>query len=79
LPTEKGFDFVHEGRFNTYWANHTLDGKPIEKQQVEIPGYRLKIQTQAAVTFINKNKEQPFLLLSLLLRLMCPMMRPKNI
>lgn len=43
LPTEKGFDFVHEGRINTYWANHTVDGEPIEKQQINIPGYRLEI------------------------------------
>jgi len=60
LPTEKGFDFVHEGRFNHYWANHTLDGKPIEKQKIHIPGYRLDIQTQAAVSFIDKYKTQPF-------------------
>ncbi len=60
LPTERGFDFVHEGRFNTYWANHTIDGQPIEKQQINIPGYRLEIQTDAAVSFINKYKDQPF-------------------
>lgn len=60
LPTEKGFDFVHEGRINTYWANHNVDGEPIEKQRINIPGYRLEIQTQSAVTFINKYKDQPF-------------------
>ncbi len=60
LPTEKGFDFVHEGRFNQYWANHTLDGKPIKKQKIHIPGFRLDIQSQAAVSFINKYKAQPF-------------------
>ena len=60
LPTEKGFDFVIQGRFNQYWANHTLDGKPIEPQKINIPGYRLDIQTQAAVSFIEKYKQQPF-------------------
>lgn len=60
LPTERGFDFTHEGRFNTYWANHNVDGEPIEKQNIQIPGYRLEIQTQSAVTFINKYKDQPF-------------------
>ena len=60
LPTEKGFDFVHEGRFNTYWANFTLEGKPITKQQINIPGYRLEIQTKAALSFINRYKDRPF-------------------
>ena len=60
LPTEKGFDYVMEGRINTYWANYTLEGEVIEKQQIEVEGYRLDIQSQAAVTFIDKNHDQPF-------------------
>ena len=58
--TEKGFDFVHQGQINNYWVNHTLEGEPIEKQHINIPGYRLDIQTQAAVSFINKYKDHPF-------------------
>jgi len=60
LPTEKGFDFVVEGYINNYWSNHTIDGNPIEPQMVKIPGYRLDIQTQAALTFIDKYKDEPF-------------------
>jgi arylsulfatase A-like enzyme len=60
LPTGKGFDYVIQGSMNNYWSNHSLEGEPIKPQTVEIPGYRLDIQTQAAVTFINKYKDDPF-------------------
>jgi len=60
LPTEKGFDYVMEGRFNTYWANYNLEGERIEKQLIDVEGYRLDIQSQAAVTFIEMNHDKPF-------------------
>lgn len=60
LPNNKGFDFVHEGRFNEYWATHDVAGEPIEPALINIPGYRLEIQTESAITFINKNKDKPF-------------------
>ncbi len=60
LPNNKGFDFVHEGRFNEYWATYSVDGEPMEPQLINIPGYRLEVQTQSAVTFINKFKDEPF-------------------
>ena len=60
LPNNKGFDFVHEGRFNQYWATHNVDGEHIEPALINIPGYRLEVQTQSAVTFIDKFKDQPF-------------------
>jgi len=60
LPNNKGFDFVHEGRFNQYWATHNIEGESIEPELINIPGYRLEVQTQSAVTFINKFKDEPF-------------------
>ena len=60
LPNNKGFDFVHEGRFNEYWATHNVAGESIEPALIDIPGYRLEIQTESAITFINKNKDNPF-------------------
>jgi arylsulfatase A-like enzyme len=60
LPTEKGFDYVMEGHVNTYWANYTLEGELIEKQLMHVEGYRLDIQSQAAVTFIEMNHDKPF-------------------
>mgnify|MGYP006125865329 CR=1 FL=1 len=60
LPNNKGFDFVHEGRFNQYWATHNVDGELIEPALINIPGYRLEVQTESAVTFIDKFKDEPF-------------------
>ncbi|TMM30617.1 iduronate sulfatase [Polaribacter aestuariivivens] len=57
----RGFDYAFEGYINTYNANYTLEnGAKIQPKIVKEKGYRLEIQTQAAVTFIKKNKEKPF-------------------
>lgn len=37
-----------------------MDGKGIEEQWIEQDGYRLDIQTDAAVTFIKRNSTKPF-------------------
>ena len=60
LPNNKGFDFVHEGNLNQYWATHNVDGELIEPALINIPGYRLEVQTESAVTFIDKFKDEPF-------------------
>ncbi|WP_026777305.1 sulfatase [Polaribacter sp. Hel_I_88] len=57
----RGFDFVFEGYLNTYRSNFDLyDGKKTPPKTVKEKGYRLDIQTQAAITFIKQNKENPF-------------------
>ena len=58
---QRGFDFVFEGYLNAYHSNYTLhDGKKIIPQIVKEKGYRLDIQTEAALTFITVNKDKPF-------------------
>ena len=57
----RGFDYVFEGYINTYRSNYNLsDGQKTKVKMVKEEGYRLEIQTQAAVTFIKQNKENPF-------------------
>jgi len=57
----RGFDYVFEGYINTYRSNYNLsDGQKTKVKMVNEKGYRLDIQTQAAVTFIKQNKEKPF-------------------
>lgn len=60
MATERGFDQVYQGALNRYWANYNLAGASVETEWVENPGYRLDVQTEAAVTFIKRNYENPF-------------------
>lgn len=56
----RGFDYTFEGYINNYYANYTLDGKKIKPQMLKEEGYRLEIQTKAALSFIKQNSEKPF-------------------
>ena len=57
----RGFDYVFEGHLNNYFANYNIsDGKKIKPQMLKENGYRLEIQTKAALSFIKKNAEKPF-------------------
>ncbi|WP_198943150.1 sulfatase family protein [Polaribacter tangerinus] len=57
----RGFDYVFEGHLNNYFSNYNIsDGKKIKPQMLKEKGYRLEIQTKAALSFIKKNAEKPF-------------------
>ena len=60
MTTERGFDYAYEGKKGRYWANYTLQGERIEKQYITNEDYRLDVQTQAAVAFIEQNHNKPF-------------------
>jgi len=62
MATERGFDYAFQGSMRRYWANYTLDGERIEKQYNVNEDFRLDVQTQAAVSFINMNHDKPFFL-----------------
>jgi len=64
FPAEQGFDEFFKGEINRYWVNYGLDGKDRNSsgEWVDVPGYRLDIQTDAALTFIERNKKEPFFL-----------------
>jgi arylsulfatase A-like enzyme len=63
-PQNRGFDEFFKGELNRYWINYGLDGKDRnpEGEWQTVDGYRLEIQTDAALAFIERNKKNPFFL-----------------
>lgn len=63
-PGNRGFDEFFKGEINRYWINYGLDGKDRKPggEWQDVPGYRLEIQTDAALAFIERNKKEPFFL-----------------
>ncbi|RKX44940.1 MAG: sulfatase [Verrucomicrobia bacterium] len=64
FPAAQGFDEYFKGEMNRYYANYGLDGKDLKSsgEWMDVPGYRLDIQTDAAAAFIKRNKKEPFFL-----------------
>ncbi|MCK0144539.1 sulfatase-like hydrolase/transferase [Arenibacter sp. F26102] len=60
MSSNRGFDLTFQGYINDYWATYSLDGKDFEAQWIKQEGYRLEIQTEATVEFIEKNSSKPF-------------------
>lgn len=63
-PGNRGFDEFFKGELNRYWINYGLDGedRSPEGEWQNVEGYRLEIQTDAALSFIERNKKNPFFL-----------------
>ena len=61
----QGFTDFFDGYFYSYWANYDLEGKRLnpngERVEIEVRD-RLDIQSDAALAFIEHNKEAPFFL-----------------
>lgn len=64
LPFAKGFDEFFSGELNQYHANFSIDGRTLPDSGAVFhqPGYRLDIQTAAAMKFIDNNHNNPFVL-----------------
>ena len=62
MSSNRGFDETFQGYINRYWANYSLDGNEItdKAKWIKQEGYRLDIQTDATVKFIEKNSKKPF-------------------
>lgn len=60
MPSERGFDDTFQGEMTSYWTNYDLKGNTIEKQHKIDKRFRLDVQSDAAVTFIDRNHEHPF-------------------
>jgi len=60
FPSARGFDEYFYGQLNRFWCNYDLDGNRIEPQWLDDKRYRLDVQTDAAVTFIERNHGRPF-------------------
>lgn len=63
-PQNRGFDEYFKGDFSRYWTNYDLNGKDrkIDGEWLEVPGWRIIIQTNAALAFIKRNEDKPFFL-----------------
>ena len=62
MPSERGFDDCFQGEMIRYWVNYDLDGNDVEKQHIIDKRFRLDVQTDAALTFIDRNHDTPFFL-----------------
>lgn len=60
MPSERGFDDCFQGEMHGYWVNYDLQGRTIKKQHISDKRFRLDVQSDAAVTFIERNHDKPF-------------------
>ncbi len=62
-PQAQGFDDFYSGELKRYDVNYSLDGVAVSPAQtVEDPRFRVDVQSDAAVAFIEKNKDSDFYL-----------------
>jgi arylsulfatase A-like enzyme len=63
MPDRRGFTDSFCGHINNYLATYDLQGADVKPaKNVRVPGYRLDIQTDAALAFIDRHQEEPFFL-----------------
>jgi arylsulfatase A-like enzyme len=64
MPGNRGFHQFFTGYVNNYDANFDLNGNLLKPAgiNVKVPGFRLDIQTEAALQFIKRNQKSPFFL-----------------
>jgi arylsulfatase A-like enzyme len=62
-PSSKGFNYYFWGNMNAYNANFNLDGDVYSQPKTIVDKrYRIDVQTEAALAFINNNQYDPFFL-----------------
>jgi arylsulfatase A-like enzyme len=63
-PVVQGFDDFFWGNFNDYTASYNLKGESLkpEGEYIHEEGFRLDIQTDAGLAFIDRHKDEPFFL-----------------
>jgi arylsulfatase A-like enzyme len=61
-PEAQGFDEYFCGSMDRYYANYSLQGERIEPQWIEDPRFRIDVQTEAAVAFVERSRDKPFFL-----------------
>lgn len=66
MPGRQGFDEFFTGELQNYWVNFALNGKDLAPtgEALKFPDseFRVDIQTDAALAFIERNHERPFFL-----------------
>lgn len=61
-PEAQGFDDYFCGQMERYYANYNLQGERIEPRWIDDHRFRIDIQTDAAVAFVERNPDKPFFL-----------------
>lgn len=62
-PINRGFTDVYDGSMNSYSRNYDLDGNSIPlEQEMDSKTFRVDKQSQAALAFIKRHKDEPFFL-----------------
>lgn len=62
-PHAQGFDDYYDGEMKQYHTNFNLDGDALsEPKMVRDERFRVDVQSDAAVAFIDKNHDEPFYL-----------------
>ncbi|MBL9093113.1 MAG: sulfatase-like hydrolase/transferase [Planctomycetaceae bacterium] len=61
LPHRQGFDEYWRGELRQYYASHALDGTPFADapRVVADPRFRVVVQTEAALSFLDRRGAQP--------------------
>jgi arylsulfatase A-like enzyme len=62
FPQAQGFDHYFTGEMGRYHANFTLAGEPRPPGPLAAKGFRIDIQTDAALAFIRGHHQAPFFL-----------------
>jgi len=60
FPGAQGFDFYYKGELKRYYANYSLDGTPREPGWINQSRFRVDVQTDAALAFIDQHHKGPF-------------------
>ncbi len=63
-PQARGFTQFFQGELNPYWANYDLGGKSlnVSGETIHDARFRVDVQTDAALAFIERNAATPFYL-----------------
>eukprot|EP01031_Cornospumella_fuschlensis_P021572 gene21572-26425_t len=62
MPRAQGFDDYFCGEMNRYYANFDLSGASVAPAWIEDHRFRVDVQTDAALAFLQRNHTQPFFL-----------------
>ncbi len=62
MPKAQGFDDYFTGEINSYFANFDLTGATVTPEWRRDNRFRVDVQTDAALTFLQRNHAKPFFL-----------------
>lgn len=62
MPKARGFDDYFCGEIDRYFANYDLQGDRVEPAWREDKRFRVDVQTEAALAFLQRNRTKPFFL-----------------